>query len=68
MSCSCLGETCKALVDRCRITGEAGNAEYNSCKAGKVGVKCRSGTCLIACGVVTNLADYLYGGGEGCVG
>lgn len=67
ITCSCLGETCKASLEGCVITGEAGNLEYTSCESGKVGVLCRCGACLIACGAATNLADYLYGGGEGCI-
>lgn len=66
--CLCLGEMCKVLVECCVIIGEVGNDEYNLEKLGKVGVKCWCGVCLIVCGVVMNLVDYLYGGGEVKVG
>lgn len=33
---------------------------------GKVGCLCWFGWCLIVCGSVMNVVDYLYGGGEGC--
>lgn len=57
---------CKVLVDCFVIIGEVGNFEYMFCVFGKVGVNCWRGVCLIVCGIVMNLVDYLYGGGEGC--
>ncbi len=65
--CSFLGEICSPCVNRTVITGLAGNGDREGAKPGKVGCKCRPGTCLIACGAVTNFADYLTGGGEGCI-
>lgn len=65
--CLCFGEMCKVLVECCVILGEVLNFEYSLCLLGKVGVMCWCGVCLIVCGVVMNLVDYLYGGGEGCI-
>lgn len=55
------------MFEGCVIIGEVGNVEYMLCELGKVGVVCWCGVCLIVCGVVMNLVDYLYGGGEGCI-
>lgn len=64
--CLCFGEMCKVEADCCVILGEVGNVEYMLCVLGKVGAVCWCGVCLIVCGIVMNLVDYLYGGGEGC--
>lgn len=56
------------MTARCVLAGTAGNGDYNSTNTGKVGCKCNTGTRFIACGLATNLNDYLYGGGEGKIG
>lgn len=63
--CLCLGEICCVYIECCVMIGEVGNEEYSLCQIGKVGVNCWCGICLMVCGVVMNLVDYLYGGGEG---
>lgn len=63
--CLFLGEICNVDVCCCVIIGEVGNVEQLNINWGKVGCMCWKGVCLIVCGVVMNLVDYLYGGGEG---
>lgn len=47
------------------IVGEVGNFEYNLVNIGKVGRVRYMGKRFYVRGVVMNLVDYLYGGGEG---
>lgn len=56
---------CRILVCCCVIIGIVGNGEYLLVFLGKVGRSRYLGVCLIVCGFVMNLIDYLYGGGEG---
>lgn len=65
--CFFLGEMCMVDICCCVIIGEVGNVEQININWGKVGCNCWKGICLIVCGVVMNLIDYLYGGGEGCI-
>lgn len=49
------------------IIGVVLNLDNLNQNFGKVGCMCYKGICLVVCGVVMNLIDYLYGGGEGCI-
>lgn len=61
------GEFWQVLQMCCVIIGEMGNSQYVHIIWGKVGCSCWKGCCLMVCGVVMNLVDYLYGGGEGWI-
>lgn len=65
--CLFLGELCMVCQECMVIIGVVLNLDYLNQNLGKVGCNCYKGICLSVCGVVMNLIDYLYGGGEGCI-
>lgn len=67
MLCFMFGEQCW-VFGICMVSiGVVFNLDYVNINFGKVGCFCWFGIKLYICGVVMNLIDYLYGGGEGWI-